>query len=176
MPYLRCEDNFNAAERRGLRRMLAWFRSAADNSSDDEGDEGAGGCTTQSPIPPSKCSEGGSTVWEVVDESCAAEGSYTTPTDTTMNTTLLRMGNGKCIHKANCHHAKRQSLKPTCLRLCDCVDTIVRDKKYYMDWDDMIHNNTECKQFVGRQSRCCESGTTMINIAKNVFSPCSQCF
>ena len=174
MPH-HCNDEFNAAERRALRRMLAWFRSAADSSSDDEG---AGGPVGQSPIPPSNCSEGASTVWEVVGEPCYAAGasaSATTTTTATGGDLILMMGQGKCIHKVTCHHAKRQMSKPNCLRLCDCVDKIVRDKKYYMDWDDMIHNNTECKQFVGRQSRCSE-GTTMINISKKVLSPCSQCF
>ena len=174
----RCNDDFNPAERRALRKMLAWFRSAADSSSDDE----TGGGTRQSPIPPSNSSEGTSTVWEVVDESCYTytQGVASTETTTAATTAtggdLLRMGDGKCIHKATCHHAKRQMSTPNCLCICRaCVDTIARDKEYYMDWEDIIHDNTECKQFVGRQSRS-RAGTTTINIVKKILSPCSQCF
>lgn len=84
---------------------------------------------------------------------------------------VLRMGDGKCIHEAHCHHTRRAELAPTKFYRCHCIQAIVRKQSYYLDWKGFIHDTMECKDFEGRPG----SGQDDIKMAKAVFQVCTQC-
>ena len=175
------DDEFSAAERRGLRRMLAWFRSAAD--SDDESQVGAQRpqpfrqTTSSGPMPDLPfCSESqpASSVWEAV-EPTAGSGNVYTQEGGSKIITCLRIGEGKCIHQTTCHHARRKECRPTQLTVCPCILQFEHGVEYDLDWGSTIHYDSKCSAFHGREVGK-GSTATFINMPKLKMTPCTQCF
>ncbi len=171
---------FNVAEHRAIRRMLAWFRSAADSDGEDNqlpvhATSNVGGLLAQAKATAQPkvnaltylglnatrsgddyAASTSSTVWEHVDSGCSIE--------------VVRKGDGKCIHKLHCRHVKGvDSYHAPKLTKCTCVQCIDISMTFYLDWNGTLHGDLGCSSF----DRPCQKTSDM---AKALLKPCHHCF